>query len=238
MSEDVSLRHAFEMTRACRPNRAPSPALVGGLTASVLLLLAGGCLNDEFFNQMSGGSLAPLAPGDTGFVVAHVVNATSEFTLNVQIGFDAPTFFPEPAFATLQGIESQSGRGIVLPCPLREVGLGDLEDPASDALTIIFPAEDDDGTGGGGGGGTDEPGQISAPAAAFPVTLRDSVDFVCGDTVLFTVIDAPNAPFQVNVFTGRVDGSTQTDPAGPDTFANLQLVVLPFQGPITPVDEE
>jgi hypothetical protein len=173
-----------------------------------------GC-NPVFVNQLSGGNFTPLAPGDQGYVLLHVVNDT-DFDINTNVGFDAPGWINEPIFVSYNPIAAKSQRGILVPCPVHEVGMGPLNDPS--AVALEFTADDG--------------GQVTVPASAFPFTLDNGVDYNCGDTVLFTIIADRNSSFGVAVIPSFIDASTQTGPfSGPDTFANfdtfLQMTTQP-----------
>lgn len=192
------------LQQVARMDRGPLVFLGLAAVGLVLILIAAGC-NPIFWNQMSGGSFAPLAPGDTAFVLAHAVNDTRVST-TVVIGFDAPTWVNQPITGTFFDIEPGTGNGILIPCPVDEIGLGPLDDPSEMALQFSLP----DG------------GQVTVPASAFPFTLLNGVDYECGDTVLFTIIEDQNSVFGVTVVPSQIEGSTQTGPfSGPDTFSNL-----------------
>jgi hypothetical protein len=183
----------------------------------VMVLSVSGC-NPVFFNQVSGGAYAPLAPGDTGYVHVYFVN-DSDYTMDVFYGVDAPARYEGRAVVNnFSGLQPSEGQGIVMQCPVSEVGMGSLTDPAAPALQ--FSTTDDQ--------------LITIPASAFPATMRNNVDYVCGDTVVFTILDDRTSPFLVSVVASRIDGSTQTGPfSGPDTFFNLDLFLqLTVQPPI------
>ena len=179
-----------------------------------LLAVSIGC-NPVYVNQVSGGSFAPLAPGDQGYVLLHVVNDTN-FDINTIVGFDAPGWINEPIFVTYNPIAAKSERGILVPCPVFEVGMGPLNDPSGVALEFT----------------TDAGGKVTVPASAFPFSFMNGEDYRCGDTVLFTIIADRNSSFGVTVIPSRIEASTQTGPfSGPDTFANfdafLQMTTQP-----------
>jgi len=190
---------------------------VAGLLAASLT----GCLNPEFVNSLSGRaarSTVPLAPGDTPYVHILVINASALYQLDFQVAFT-------PAF---QGFNSvtiavppETQEGVVLPCPVSQVGLGnplDLTDPA----IILNPV--------------DGSNPINIPAGAFPLTLKSGENYDCGDTVVFTVVDDRTSGFGINISTGRVEGTTQTGPfSGPDTFEVLHLLLLSSGTPPTQV---
>lgn len=184
---------------------------------TIALITAGGCLNPAFVNQATGGSVVPLAPGDTPFVHVLVINATSASTLNFQFGWT-------PAFnglttAFLDGIAPQQQRGLILPCPVNQIGLGDPRNLNTPAIII-----------------TNANATYNVPAAAFPLVLANGRDFNCGDTVVITVIDDRNNGYGISVLPGRVDGATQTGPfSGPDTFEILDLLLMSSGSPPIPI---
>jgi len=185
-------------------------------TLAGLVFIAQGC-NPVFVNQLTGGSVTPLAPGDQAHVLFHVVNDT-DFDIDVYYGVDAPAWSAAPGLHFFRPVQAGTERGVVIPCPVNEIGLGSLTDPAQAALDFTVP----------------EGGKISVPASAFPFTLVNGVDYVCGDAVLITIINARNSPFMVTVVPSRIAGSTQTGPfSGPDTFANLdRFLQLTTQLPV------
>jgi hypothetical protein len=183
-------------------------ALAGlGGAAAVLF----GC--NPNLGNLVGKSAGPVAPGSAGLVLAHVVNATSS-DAQVFVGFEAPLFFPQPIagdFTILAGSE----HGIVLPCPVRRLSLGELDDASADAIVLTL----EDG------------GKVTLTSGAFPYQLQQGVDFNCGDTVLFTMIQDRTSASGITVRTSRSPGEGQTGPfSGPDTFRNLELL-LQLTGP-------
>ncbi len=186
--------------------RAVSSAALAALTC-----WAAGCLNPSFVNQVSSGSVTPLAPGDVPFVLVRCVNLTRTAEIDAVVGFEAPGFFGYDA-VTLAGIHPNGGDvGAILPCPVASVRIGDPSAPAAPAVTVT---RDDDTA-------------YSMPSAAFPIVLADGVNYTCGDTVIFTFVDAPSSPYGIDVSAGRIEGSTQTGPfSGTDSFEVLQLMLF------------
>ncbi len=187
--------------------------IVRAMSLAVLAAVAcwaAGCLNPSFVNQVSSGSVTPLAPGDVPFVLVRCVNLTRAATLSVVVGFEAPGFFGYDA-TTLGGIHPNGGDvGVILPCPVASVRIGDPSAPAAPAVTV---SKDDNA--------------YSMAGAAFPIVLTDGVNYACGDTVVFTFVDAPSSPYGIDVSAGRIDGTTQTGPfSGTDSFELLQLMLF------------
>lgn len=186
--------------------------------ACATLISLGGCFNPAFVNQVGGGGIVPLAPGDTPFVHVLVINATASSTVGMQVGW-TPEFQNYNTGAIL-GIAPQQQRGVLLGCPIDQIGLGNpnnLNDPA----VIITPE-----------GGND----INVPAGAFPLVMVRGRDFECGDTVILTVIDDRNNGYGIQILPGRVDGATQRGPfTGPDTFEIVQFMLLSAGAPPIPV---
>ncbi len=188
---------------------------VGWLAAMVYFASLSGCLNPAFINGLSGGSVVPIAPGDTPYIHVLFINASSTKTFKVQLGWT-------PEYQGLNswyiwGIEPGAQTGVVLGCPINQVGLGDPSDLTLPAIEI-----------------TEEGSTVNVPAGAFPLTLQNGEDYVCGDTVVFTLVDDRNNGYGINVSPGRVDGSTQGGPfTGPDTFQLLQL--LQYSGGVPPI---
>lgn len=189
--------------------------------ACVLTASLSGCLNPTFVNSLSGGtarSAVPLAPGDTPYVHILVINASALYELDFQVAFT-------PAFqgynSVTLAVPPETQEGIVLPCPVSQVGLGDPLDLTYPAI-VLNPI--------------DGSNAINIPAGAFPLTLKSGENFNCGDTVVFTVVDDRTSGFGIAVSTGRVDGTTQTGPfSGPDTYEVLQLLLLSSGTPPTTV---
>jgi hypothetical protein len=182
------------------------------------LSLAGicSCINPTFVNTLSGGSVVPLAPGNAKFVHVLVINATATSTLDFQFGW-TPTF---QGFNSgyVHGIIPSQQRGFLIACPVDQIGLGNPLDLVQPAIVITLS----DGR------------IVDVPASAFPLTLKGGSDFVCGDTVVFTVVDNRTASYGISISAGRIDGQGQTGPfTGPDTFQIVELL-LATSGGTTP----
>jgi hypothetical protein len=191
----------------------------------VVLLLAGlqlavlGC-NPVFLNQISGGGFAPLAPGDTPYVLTHVINSSS-YTIDVLLSLDVPALLGQPLTVSLTGIEPGSERGDLEACPVNRIALGSITDQTETAISFT----------------TDDGARVSIPSSAFPFILESGVNYDCGDAVLFTIIDDRNSPFLVTVIPSRVPAGTQTGSfIGPDTFENFDVFVSLLTGLPTPID--
>jgi hypothetical protein len=197
-------------------NRQTRSLTIGWLASIGYFSFLSGCLNPAFINGLSGGSVVPLAPGDTPYVQVLLINATSSKTVAARFGF-TPEYQQLNAFY-MYGIEPQGQRGFLLGCPVNQVGLGDPTDLTLPALVL-----------------TTTDGTVNVPPSAFPLTLQSGNDYVCGDTVVFTIVDDASNGYGVNVSTGRVDGSAQGGPfSGPDTYAIYQL--LQYSGTVvTPI---
>lgn len=173
------------------------------------LLLAGihGCLNPAFLNQLSGGSVTPLAPGNTSFIHVLVVNGTTDATLDFQFGW-TPAW---QGFITtyIYGISPQTQMGLLLGCPIDQIGLGDPTNLSTPAIII-----------------TRDTLAVNVPASAFPLVFQEGSDYFCGDTLVLNVIDDPTNGYGIKIIPGRIDGATQTGPfSGPDTYQILQALL-------------
>ena len=180
-----------------------------GIAAQMVLLVGiAGCLNPDFVTQASGGSPNPIAPGDQRFVLVRVVNATQELTIDAVIGFNTP--INPTGEITLDGLDAINDElGVVLECPVTQISLGSITGLGASLLirttegTILF-----------------------VPATAFPFRLTEGIDYNCGDTLIFSIVDNPASQFRVSVQPGRVDGATQASSfSGPDTYGNLELLL-------------
>jgi hypothetical protein len=197
--------------------RCTALKLLATVTCMTLVAL-GGCFNPAFVNQLSGGSVVPIAPGDTPFIHVLVINATLSHTLNFQFGWTPDFQGYNTSFVF--GIAPRQQQGFLLGCPIDQIGLGNPGDLNAPAI-IISPE----------GGGN-----INVPPGAFPLVLVRNRDFVCGDTVVFTVIDDQTSGYGIAVLPGRVDGSTQRGPfTGPDTFEIVNFMIMSAGIPPIPV---
>lgn len=187
------------------------PLILASLTATLLT----GCLNPSFVNNVGGGGgVVPLAPGDTPFVQILVVNATESYIVDVTFGF-TPAFEGSNSL-TVAGIMPEQQAGVVLPCPVTQLGLGDPSSLSTPAVVLTL-ADDS---------------KVNIPAGAFPFTVMGNEDFVCGDTVVFTVAESSTTGYGISISSGRVLGSTQTGPfSGPDTFAILEQLITAIDPP-------
>lgn len=177
-----------------------------GWVATVYFASLSGCLNPAFVTGLTGSTPVPTAPGDTPYVHVLLINATTSKTIDVQFGW-TPEYQTSQGFY-LYGIAPQQQSGVILGCPINQIGLGSPSDLTLPALKL-----------------TDANGTIDVPPSAFPLTLQNGPDYSCGDTVVFTVADDRNSGYGISVSTGRVEGSTQGGPfTGPDTYAILQLL--------------
>lgn len=191
---------------------------VVAVTAGLILVGNSGCLNPAWFNQVSGGSAVPLAPGDTPFVHVLVINATTAYTLDFQFGWTPEFQGYNTAFT--YGIAPQQQKGFLLGCPVDQIGLGNPGDLSTPAIIIT----------------TDDDREFNVPASAFPLVVNRPRDFDCGDTVVFTVIDDPNNGYGIQVLPGYVDGQNHRGPfTGPDTFEIVQLMLLTSGTPPIPI---
>jgi hypothetical protein len=184
--------------------------LTSAVLAGLVLCFGTGCLNPATFNQASGGAVAPLAPGDTPFVLVRAVNL-SQYTVDMNFSYDAPAYSFSGYF--MDGIEPNNGdNGFVLPCPVNSISLGNEGAPTTPALTLT--AAD---------GGTTE-----VPTSAFPLeVIGGGTDFSCGDTVVFTIVNDRNSSYGIEVYPGRIEAGGQQGPfTGGDTFEILQLLLF------------
>lgn len=190
-----------------------------GLVLSAGLSLSGihGCLNPTFINSVSGGAVVPLAPGGTPFVQLLVINATAASTLSFQFGW-TPAFQGQVG-GYLTNIVPRSQRGLLVGCPVEQVGLGYPLNLAQPAVVI-----------------TNTNGTINVPASAFPLVFKNGEDYSCGDALVLTVIDDPSNGYGIKIVPGRVEGATQQGPfTGPDTFQIVQLLLTANSTPPTTV---
>lgn len=170
------------------------------LIAVLLQLSIHGCLNPAFVNQLSGGSVVPLAPGDVPFVHILVVNSTADAILDIQFGWTPP--FQGFITTFLHGIAPNTQMGTLLDCSVQQIGLGNPLDLSVPAITI-----------------TRGDLTFDVPASSFPLVFKKGSDFACGDTLVLNVIDDRSNGYGIKIVPGRVDGTTQTGPfSGPDTF--------------------
>ncbi len=187
------------------PLRRGSAILMPLATICLALASTSGCLNPGFVNQLAGGSIVPLAPGDTPFVQVLVINATASKSLSFEFGW-SPEF---QGFSTgfINNVVAETQRGFLLACPVDKIGLGNPLDLNQPAIVI-------DGT-------------VDVPASAFPLFLLEGRDFYCGDTVVLTVTDDTNNGYGIHISAGRIDGATQTGPfSGPDTFEIVNELLM------------
>lgn len=201
----------------------PGKAARWGLWAVTFAALGGasGCLKSEFVNEVAGGGVVPLAPGDTPFISVVVVNKTTKYTFDFVIGYQ-PSSTGFNAYG-LSNVQPQVQLGVVLSCPVEEIGIGDPSDLTRPAMVLYTgqksttTAQTIDGVSG----------TVNVPYSAFPLTLKSGQDYECGDAVVFTVVEDPNSGYGINIYAGRVDGTTQTGPfSGPDTYEILDLLLF------------
>lgn len=198
-------------------HKHPKTLKVLACVACVILAGQSACLNPAFMNQMTGGRFVPLAPGDTPFIHVLVINATSNWYLDFLFGWTPQ--FQGYNTASMGGIGPQQQRGLLLGCPIEQIGLGNPGDLSEPAMII-----------------TTENGDINVPPSAFPLVLQRGRDFDCGDTVVLTVIEDRNSGYGVRILPGRVPGGEHTGPfTGPDTFEIVQALLLGAGTPPVPV---
>jgi hypothetical protein len=199
-----------------RHKRPTALKVLACITCAVLTSFSG-CFNPTFVNQISGGSVVPIAPGDTPFIHVLIINATESSNVGMQLGWTPQVQGRNAAGYT--GIAPEQQIGFLLPCPIEQIGLGNPNDLTSPAVIIESSA-----------------GEINIPAGAFPLILQRGRDFDCGDTVVLTVVDSRSNVYGVEILPGRVRGSGQTGPfSGPDTFEIVELLLMGTGLPPTPV---
>jgi hypothetical protein len=179
------------------------------LAAALCLGHLSGCLNPAFVNSLGVGSGIPLAPGDTPFIQVLFINATTRFTIDTVTGWTPSYQGFNSVFLTT--IAPAAQRGFLLGCPIDQIGLGSPNDLTIPAIVLS------------------ENGELVAevPPSAFPLTLMNGRDYLCGDTVVFTIVEDQNNGYGIAVSPGRVDGATQRGPfSGPDTFQIYQVLQL------------
>jgi hypothetical protein len=187
---------------------------IGCLAAVVFFAHLSGCLNPAFVNNLTGGSTVPIAPGDTPYIHVLFINATQATTIELYFGW-TPEYQGSNWFH-MTGISPLTQRGLLLGCPINQIGLGNPDDLALPAMVL-----------------TTSTGTVNVPPSAFPLTLHNGTDYVCGDMVVFTIVDDRNNGYGINVSPGRVDGSNQGGPfTGPDTYAIYQALQFSGSTPI------
>ena len=198
------------MLKICRSTfkrfdgRAPIAALCV-LCAVGLMTLA--CLNPTLTNTISGGANVPITPGTTDFILIQVIN-NSSFFLDAIVNVDVPggglTANLDTIFANIR--PSGGNAGVVLPCPVDRVGLGDLNNLSSVGFSVGLTTADQVGIAWG-----------QAP-------LVSGFNYECGDTIIFASINDANANGGVRIDAGVVDGAAQPVPVV-DTFGTLEAVL-------------
>jgi hypothetical protein len=186
--------------------------------AVTCLLHVSGCLNPTFVNQVTGGRVAPLAPGNAPFVQVLVINATVSADIDIILAWTPPE--ANISAFTMQGIGPNVQLGKLLQCPVDMIGLGTPTDPVNTPAMVVR-----------NNGVT-----TNVPASAFPLVFRNGQDFQCGDTIVLGVIDDATSGYGVKIVSGRVNGSSQTGPfSGPDTFQIVQGLLIANGSPPIPI---
>ncbi len=180
--------------------------------AVVLLSLLLGCTSGEILPGFEiGPASVPVAPGDTPFVMIRCLNGSGIFAIDFLIQTESTT---SSGLATgggnLLNVRSNGGdASLILPCPVDRITLGNLNDPNAIGFRVGIPGQQ----------------KIEVVWAQDPLVAGFSYN--CGDTVIFQAIDDQNSSGGILVSTGLIGGASQTGPfTGPDTFANLEALLL------------
>jgi len=172
---------------------------------AAVLTATPGC-NPSSINSLVD-SIYPAAPGDVPMILVRIENNSSADINAANIIVD--TGLAEPKTVSFPVARGTGNAGTLFQCPVLRVALGDLDLGVAPAMTATFS----DGT------------QVEVPFGMR--TLVEGVDYVCGDTIIFQLIDDRTAETGLRIEAGRVDGSTQTGPfTGADTFRYVQLLLL------------
>lgn len=177
-----------------------------GVVGGLISLLASGCLNPELVNRAMG-TLYPVAPGDTPFLLVRVVNqtpATVDFVVTYDDGSD------QDQTVRFTDLTPEVGEdGILLPWPVFRLALGDLDDTAAGSITATFT----DGL------------TVQVPFGR--PALQAGTDYERGDTIIFNLTeDSRSSPF-IRVSAAKIRGETQQGPfSRAETFETVELLLL------------
>ena len=198
-----------------------------------MVLLLAGCgenaslFSDSFRNYVSG-NVVPLTPGEPSqFVLVRLVNNTRdaiEFVVTAERQYQVQDANGNPVITTdtetvrlrTFPVETASEVGALIDCPVTRIGLGeDINRPGSDPGLFIMEDADPNNLNLAQGFGV--------PSNIYPLDSRAG-NFVCGDTVVYRVIESERgvANLKVEPFVLHwVDQPTEF--TGPHTFNNARI---------------
>ncbi len=180
--------------------------------AVFLLSLLLGCASGEILpGVVIGAATVPVAPGDTPFVMVRCLNSSSVFAIDFLIQTESTTSSGTVSGGgNLLNVRSNGGvASLILPCPVDRITLGNLNDPNATGFRVGIPGQE----------------KIQVVWGQDPLVAGFSYN--CGDTVIFLAIDDQNSSGGILVSSGLIGGASQTGPfTGPDTFANLEALLL------------
>ena len=167
-------------------------------------------LNPQFAQRLGLPlSPVPLAPGDEPFLVARVLNMTDQFAV-ARLSWEDST--GEAFVSRALNLTPGSGVGLVLECDVPRLTVGDVKNVGVSGVSVVLAN--------------------NTRIEVLPQTraLEDGIDYLCGDLVIFALVDTPLTPSGYHVTYAVLDGSTQgTEFTGPDTFALLRQEVEELQ---------
>jgi hypothetical protein len=164
-----------------------------GVAVGGALLLAGctdlsAVLSQDLLDLLGGGSVATL-PGNAPAVLLAVENA-AEYPAEVTVSYRTAANAVEQYTVT---IDSGQRTAQALACPITEMTVGDLSDPAVSGVVVRL-----------GAGTTVDPFVVVEP---FGVIMKEGANFDCGDSVTFRVVrsSATLSGYRVFAFVQRAN---------------------------------
>ncbi len=169
-----------------------------------------GC-NPSFIQSTGGSAHLPTAPGDADYIMLRLVNSIDGAYVPgtqtpVGVGYlgtyriagsNLPGFFGVGGSGLVPGEDF----GILIPCNVTTIALGDVNNPGQDGAWLIY---------------ADDVGQ---PLVPLDKVLQNGVDFRCGDVVTFITHNSPNDSRSYAVDYQVQSGRNVKGPfTGPDTF--------------------
>ncbi len=192
------------------------------LIAALFALAAGstGCLNPETLNA-AFGTYYPVAPGNTPFLMARVINDTSGVAEQVPIIYDDGSTVPPVVYITSLNPQGRE-EGVVLHWPVYRLAIGSLTDPYMPSIKLTIQNQ---AALQGQTGTTTQPSAVTVGATQVPFghpALQAGVDYNRGDVIVFRLVEDVRSSSFIRVDISRIDATQGGgDGSRADTFANL-----------------
>ena len=185
-----------------------------------------GC-SGEFLDNLGLNSQVPTTPGQNPYIVLRWTNSVEgpdqsgdEPNDPAGVLFSSTWYYAGGSKDQFSwggaGLAEGEDFGILLPCTVTTLTVGDVDDTTSTGAWLSFASTDSS--------------YVVTPLPPFGKNLSNGVDFRCGDVITFMIQPAADVAAQYTI-TYRVDsGEDEAGPySGPDTFSNIKRMTADWE---------